>query len=57
MSAPVRTAPQQDTAADRRIPWLIMLGFAVVIAVNVAFIVVAVQGRDPVVAGYAVEAR
>lgn len=57
MSASVRTTPQQDTAADRRIPWLITLGFVVVIAVNVAFIVVAVQGRDPVVAGYAVEAR
>lgn len=36
---------------------MIVLGFAIVIAINVLFIYIAVSGADPIVASYTAEPR
>ncbi|HEX5632638.1 MAG TPA: hypothetical protein VFX50_05395 [Gemmatimonadales bacterium] len=42
-----------------RSPWVtaIVIGFALMIAVNAAFIWIAVRGQDPVVPSYSTESR
>ena len=45
--------------SERRSWWpiAVVIALAVVVLVNVAFIVIAVRGRDPVVPSYSTEAR
>ena len=47
------------TPTEPRSPWpiAIAVGLLLVIAINVAFIVIAVRGQDPVVGSYSTEAR
>jgi anti-sigma-K factor RskA len=47
------------TTTERRSPWLvgIIIAIVVVVAINVAFIVIAVRGSDPVVPSYSEESR
>jgi hypothetical protein len=46
-----------NDAGDRRWPWGIALGLALVIVVNVAFAYVAIHGADTVVSSYQTEPR
>jgi hypothetical protein len=48
-----------STPTEGRSPWLvgIIIAIVVVVAINVAFIVIAVRGSDPVVPSYSEESR
>lgn len=51
-AAPVR--PAEDGAKAKRSPWVIgiIIGFVMMILVNIAFITIAVKGADTVVPSY-----
>jgi hypothetical protein len=51
-AAPVR--PAEDGAKTKRSPWVIgiIIGFVMMILVNIAFITIAVKGADTVVPSY-----
>jgi hypothetical protein len=53
----VETEPPPGAAASWLWPFAITLGLALVVAVNAAFIVVAVRGADEVVESYLTEER
>jgi hypothetical protein len=46
-----------NSGADRRWPWGIALGLALVIVVNAVFAYVAIHGADTVVSSYQTEPR
>lgn len=50
-------SPNASPTDDRRWPWAIAIGLAIVIAVNVAFAWVAIRNPDPLVRSYQTEAR